>query len=194
MHVVHVGNGAVFAESENLRGIRCVLELVECARVAGMVVCAVVYVDGENVVVFAARIPGGDGRTFGVEHPDHVLHALDLYHAVKYQAVEGCELVARIDAPPEPLAARFVQGAKNACDTIFLQFEEVVGDVVDVGDDTLVGGTFGVPFGSAGLESGREVKIRVFAAVGRTLDIEGVLFVERVFPVPGECGNAASLP
>ena len=103
-----------------------------------MVVFVVVDVDGKDVVVFAARIPGGDGRTFGVENPNHVLHALDLYHAVKYQAVEGCELVARIDTPPEPLAARFVQGAEYACNAFFLQFEEVVGDMVDVGDNSLV--------------------------------------------------------
>ena len=41
----------------------------------------------------------------------------------------------------ERIAARFVQGAEDACDAFFLQLEEVVGDVVDVGDDSLVGST-----------------------------------------------------
>ena len=66
--------------------------------------------------------------------------------------------------------------------------------MVDVGDDSLVGSTLGVPFGGAALESGREVEGRVSLPVIGSLDVEGVFLVERVFPVPGECGDAACFP
>ena len=66
--------------------------------------------------------------------------------------------------------------------------------MVDVGNDSLVGRTFGVPFGGAGLESGREVEVRIFVGPCRTLDVECVLLVEGILPVPGECRDAACLP
>ena len=87
-----------------------------------------------------------------------------------------------------------MQGAKDSRYTFFLQFKEVIGDVVNVGYDSFVSCAFGVPFGGAWLETCREIEISVFATVCRTLDIEGVFFIQRVFPVPSECWDASRFP
>ena len=177
MHVVHIGNGAIFAERENFRAFRGVLEFIESARVAGMVICAVVDVDGEDVIVFTAWIPRGYGTSFRVIDPNHVFYTLDFDHAVIDESIKGCKLFSGIDTPPEPLSASFMQGAKDSRYTFFLQFKEVIGDVVNVGYDSFVSSTFGIPFGGAWLETCREIEISVFATVCRTLDIEGIFFV-----------------
>ena len=177
MHVVHIGNGAIFAKRENFRAFRGVLEFIESARVAGMVICAVVDVDGEDVIVFTAWIPRGYGTSFRVIDPNHVFYPLDFDHAIIDESIKGCKLFTGIDTPPEPLSTRFMQRTEDSRYTIFLQFKEIIGDVVNVCDDSFVSCAFGIPFGGAWLETCREIEISVFATVCRTLDIEGVFFI-----------------
>jgi len=91
----------------------------------------------------------------------HVFYPFDFDHAVIDEAIEGCKLFSGINTPPEPLSASFMQGAKDSRYTFFLQFKEVIGDVVNVGYDSFVRSTFGIPFSGAWLETCREIEIGV---------------------------------
>ena len=125
-----------------------------------------------------------------VKVPNQVVHAVLEHHAFVEQLVEGDKLLARIDAPPEPVSAGFVQRAEDGGNAFFLEVQENLGNVVDISDNCLVSGRSRIPSGGTLDECFGEVEFGV--GVMCSLHVE-FNFVTRA-PVPREGRNAALLP
>ena len=156
-----------------------------------MVVSLVIDVNAKNVVVGFARSPGNLGSVLRVEVPDKIVYAVLEHHAFVDQLVEGCELLAGIRAPPEPVSTGFVQRTEDGGDAGLLQIQEDFGNEVDVSGDCLIGGREGVPRRGSLQEGRAKVEIRVVGLVA----VDGVEFnfFTRT-PVPCDCRDAAFCP
>jgi len=190
VHLVNVRNWAVFAEGNDLVRAGLVREIDECRAVALVIVGLVVNVDAQHVIVGFARSPGHRGGILRVKVPNEVVDAVREDHAFVEQLVEGCELLARMRAPPEPVTTGFMERTEDGGNAFFLEVKENLGNKIDVSDESLVSGRNGIPVGRTGHKGFGEVEFGVIVVCAFHIE---VLFVTRA-PVPRECWNAALLP
>ena len=154
----------------------------------------VIIIAANNIYIFVARIPVESIRRFvRCPHPNQVVESFLVHKEIKHKFVQSDARFCSVSTPPEPLAASFVKRAPKNSDTFFLQGQKRIGNHFHIAHNSFVFIAFCFPFVGRFVVSLGNAEFGV-RSVSARLCIERFNFVHRVFPMPVELRDAASLP